>query len=336
MSAARQLPAIVALAVAVAVMLLSFEPRAYADEAADAFDCAACHPTKLRDFKGRRADPVTPVEEFPELPSGTQDIASSPAMCFSCHDGFVMDSRDVWREGTYRGHRLGMRPPAGMQIPQLAGSPEFPLNADGNVYCGTCHSAHLNENEGAPTDVKPFMRQAAAGKNICTACHAEKLAISGSGHDKGSRRARDFEARGLCGTCHAPHGSEGRVMWGRELGKAELYVNRLCRSCHDDGPAPGEHPASVLAWSQDVRDPVRPDTPAEMPVFGPEGRQLGVGNIACATCHDVHRESAEGRPAHLAGLHLRMPEFVEPLCADCHGPDSLFLYKFFHSAVSRK
>ena len=29
-------------------------------------------------------------------------------------------------------------------------------------------------------------------------------------------------------------------------------------------------------------------------------------------------------------------EFVEPLCADCHGPESLFKYKFFHSEASRR
>ena len=158
------------------LMLVAPQGAPRAEEAADQFDCAACHPMKIRDFKGRRANPVTPVEEFPELPSGTQDVASSPAMCFSCHDGFVMDSRAMW-EGGYRGHRVGMAPPPDMVIPELGGAPEFKLNEDGNVYCGTCHSAHLNEADGAPTEVEPFMRQAADGGNICTACHADKLAI---------------------------------------------------------------------------------------------------------------------------------------------------------------
>ena len=47
------------------------------------------------------------------------------------------------------------------------------------------------------------------------------------------------------------------------------------------------------------------------------------------------RERAEGRPDDLPGLYLRLPEIVEPLCSDCHGPESLMLYKFFHSEVSR-
>jgi len=306
-----------------------------AEEAADQFDCAACHPMKVRDFKGRRANPVTPVEEYPQLATGKQDIASSPAMCFSCHDGYVMDSRAMW-EGGYRGHRLGMPPPPDMVIPELGGTPEFKLNEDGNVYCGTCHSAHRSEAEGAPAKIEPFMRQSADGGNICTACHAEKLAIGGSAHDKGGRRNKDFEARGTCGYCHAPHGSNWPLMWARDLGKAQLPVDRLCRSCHDDAPNPADHPQQVVAWSQDLRDPIFPNTPGEMPVFGDDGRQMRVGHIGCATCHDVHREVAEGRPSDLKGLHLRLPEFVEPLCADCHGPESLFKYKFFHSEASRR
>jgi hypothetical protein len=129
------------------VLILSAPSVSIAEEAGDLFDCAACHPMKIRDFKGRRANPVTPVEEFPQLPTGEQDVASSPAMCFSCHDGFVMDSRDMWKGGDYHGHRLGMAPPEDMTIPEFGGSPEFPLNADGNVYCGTCHSGHINTAE---------------------------------------------------------------------------------------------------------------------------------------------------------------------------------------------
>jgi predicted CXXCH cytochrome family protein len=308
---------------------------ARAEEVADAFDCSACHPMKIRDFKGRRANPVAPVEEFPELPTGKQDVASSPAMCFSCHDGFVLDSRGMWLEG-FHGHPFGVSPPADMTIPELDGVSEFPLNEDGKVYCGTCHSAHLAEGEGAFAKTKPFMRQSADGGHICTACHADKLAIAGSGHDKGGRRNKDFEKRGTCGYCHAPHRSDRAAMWGRELGQAALEVDQLCRSCHEDVPQPGEHPPQVVAWSQDIRGTIFSDTSGEMPVFDRKGHQARVGNIGCATCHDVHVETAEGRPAHLKGLHLRLPEFVEPLCADCHGPDSLLLYKFFHSEVSRR
>jgi predicted CXXCH cytochrome family protein len=317
------------------IALLSSPRSVVAEEAADAFDCSACHPMKIRDFKGRRANPIIPVEEFPEEPSGVQDVASTSGMCLSCHDGFVMDSRFLWQDG-YRGHRIGMVPSDKISVPELDGSREFPMNDDDKMYCGTCHSAHLNEGEGAFAKVKPFMRQSADGGHICQACHQDKQDIAGSGHDKGSRRAKDFEKRGTCGNCHAPHGSDYPVMWARSLGEADLPLNRLCRACHDDGPNPGEHPIDVVAWSQDVRAAVRSNAPAEMPVFDENGHQARVGQIGCATCHNPHREVAAGRPEDLPGLYLRMPELVEPLCADCHGPDSLFLYKFFHSEASRR
>jgi predicted CXXCH cytochrome family protein len=317
------------------LVLLPSQEMPRAEEVADQFDCTACHPAKIRDFKGRRANPVTPVEEFPELPTGKQDVASSPGMCFSCHDGFVMDSRFMWQDGDYHGHRIGMAPPEDMTPPEFNGSPEFPLNSDGNVYCGTCHSGHVNDAEGAFAKTETFMRQSADGGRICTACHVENAAIKGSAHDKGGRRNMDFESRGTCGGCHVAHGSDQLLMWAKDPGEAKLPLNQLCRSCHDDAPNPAEHPPQVVAWSQEIRGTIFSNTPGEMPVFDKNGHQARVGNIGCPTCHNVHVETAEGRPDHLKGLHLRMPEFVEPLCADCHGSDSLFLYKFFHSQASR-
>jgi predicted CXXCH cytochrome family protein len=322
------------LLVVVSLAIANMAPgRAVAEEVADQFDCKACHPMKIRDFKGRRANPIVAVEEFPEEPSGVQDIASTEGMCLSCHDGFVMDSREMW-VGGYRGHRVGMVPSANIAAPELEGAPEFPLNDDDKVYCGSCHSAHVNEAEGAFAKVKPFMRQGAEEGHICQACHADKKEMAESGHDRGSRRAKDFEKRGTCGNCHMPHGSDRPVMWARSVGEGNMVLNTFCRDCHDDGPYPGEHPVDVVAWSQDVRQAVRSNS-AAMPVYDENGRMAKMGMIGCPTCHNLHRERAEGRPEHLPGLYLRMPEIVEPLCSDCHGPESLMLYKFFHSEVSR-
>jgi predicted CXXCH cytochrome family protein len=323
---------VVALLVcAVATALLASLPAA-AEEAADMFDCKVCHPMKIRDFKGRRANPVVPLEEYPEEITGRQDIASTSGMCLSCHDGFVEDSRKVWKD-SYRGHPVGMIPAAELSSPEIDGKASFPLNQDGRVYCGTCHSAHVSDAEGAPTNVKPFMRVSQDGQ-ICQACHRDKQAIGGSAHDKGSRRSADFERRGTCGTCHAPHGSDLPVMWVRSQGDGNHVVNTLCRSCHEGAPDPADHPADVVAWSQAARQAVRGHATA-LPVFDEQGHHSVLGSITCATCHDVHRERAEGRADELPGLHLRMAEVVEPLCADCHGTESLFLYKFFHSPSSR-
>jgi len=124
-------------------------------------------------------------------------------------------------------------------------------------------------------------------------------------------------------------------MWARGQGEGNISVNTLCRDCHDDGPHPAEHPADVIAWSQQIRQPIRGQSREEMPVFNEHGHAASFGNIGCPTCHNPHRERADGRPENLPGLFLRLPELVEPLCADCHGPESILLYKFFHSPVSR-
>jgi len=304
-----------------------------AEEAADLFECGECHVMRIRDFKGRRANPIVAVEEYPDEPTGTQDIASTSGMCLSCHDGFVEDSRLIWKDG-HSGHPVGMQPSARVVQPELGGALEFPLNEGGNLYCGTCHSAHLNEAEGAPEKVGLFMRASSDGGQLCQACHQDKADIVDSVHDKGSRRSKDFEARGTCGYCHAPHGSNQPLMWARGQGEGNIGVNRFCRDCHDDAPHPGEHPSNIVAWSQQVRAPNRSRSPAEMPVFDEQGRAARVGQIGCPTCHNLHQERAAGRPEHLAGLFLRMPELVQPLCADCHGRETIFLYKFFHSPAS--
>ena len=307
---------------------------AWPEEAAELFECEVCHLMSLKDFKSRRITTLIPQEEYPVLLTGEQDIVSTPNMCFSCHDGFVMDSREQW-VGGHTGHRIGMQIPKGMTVPELAGEPEFPMNRDDRMYCGTCHSAHLSEAEGAATDVPLFMRVSGASGELCQACHADKAAIAGSSHDKGSRRSKDFERRGTCVYCHAPHGSGDPLLWARSKGQSESAVNALCRDCHEDEPVPGEHPAEVLAWSQDARAGFRPRTSAALPVHGEDGLQAEVGRISCATCHDLHTERAAGRPEHLPGFFLRMPVLVEPLCADCHGRESIFLYKFFHSEATR-
>jgi len=316
------------------LLMIPLSASLRAEEAADMFDCKVCHIAKIRDFGGRRANPITPVEEYPAEPTGVQDIASTSAMCLSCHDGFVEDSRYLWKDG-YRGHRLGMVPSDSIHTPELNGSPEFPMNEDNKMYCGSCHSAHLSESESAPSNVKPFMRASTDGGHVCLACHQNKMSIADSGHDRGSRRSKDFERRGSCGSCHAPHGSDQPLMWLRSRGEGDSVLDTYCRSCHDDGPYPSDHPANVVAWSQDVRQALRGNVSAEMPVHDEGGLSARAGKISCPTCHNPHQERAEGRPSDLPGLYLRMSEFVEPLCADCHGTDALFLYKFFHSEASR-
>ena len=73
---------LIPVALCLVLVLLPSQNPVYAEEAADMFECANCHVMKIRDFKGRRATPITPVKEYPEEPSGVQDGASASGICW--------------------------------------------------------------------------------------------------------------------------------------------------------------------------------------------------------------------------------------------------------------
>jgi len=332
MSMNRGLPMLLAL-----LILAGYPPTpaVAADEVADRFACQDCHVKRLREFKRKEMATLIPYDPKPTTESGKQDDASTPAMCFSCHDGFVMDSRALWKEG-HLGHPIGVYPPEGMTISMVDGEPEFPMNDDGKMYCGTCHWAHSGEGEAA--DAPSFMRVSSKDGQLCQACHQDKRSIAGSPHESGSSRrsgARDFEPKGVCLRCHTPHQAKGPMLWAREPGAGNTPVNTLCRSCHKDDPQPAEHPAQVAVWSQAIRGVLRSDATAEMPVFDEQARQSGVGAIGCPTCHDAHRYSAGGDNSE-GGLFLRQQSTAGFLCADCHAQPSIYRYQFFHTKRARR
>ncbi|MHB8846753.1 MAG: cytochrome c3 family protein [Nitrospirota bacterium] len=85
-----------------------------------------------------------------------------------------------------------------------------------------------------------------------------------------------------CSGCHTPEGSKS--------GELKKALSQLCLDCHQDRTAPAEHRVDIVP-KREVED---------LPLFG--------GRIACATCHDVHRNTH--------GSLLRMP--ARKLCFACH------------------
>ena len=83
---------------------------------------------------------------------------------------------------------------------------------------------------------------------------------------------------------------------------------------------------------------------APLPVFDAGGAIDDAGVISCPTCHDPHQWSAkaamEGPGRNTEGdarsSFLRVANSEQFLCADCHGQDALFRYKYFHGKTSRK
>ena len=306
-------------------------------EVADQFECAACHTERLREFRRRSAATLVEHEPAPDLETGRQSAASAPDMCLSCHDGFVMDSRSLWKEG-HRGHPVGMMPSNRVELQVAGDEPVFPMNDDGRMYCGTCHSPHYHGS--ATTAPPPFMRVGLEDGNLCVSCHRDKRSVADSDHAPQSSRRRsaapDYSERGVCTRCHVAHGAQGPVMWAREPGSGELVANALCQSCHDGDVERFEHPQLIKAWSDELRSGLVADKGAPMPVFDQDGSRASTGVIGCPTCHDAHRQRPAGLPDERPGLFLRRARTEQMLCADCHGPSSLRRYQYFHSAVSRR
>lgn len=306
-------------------------PARAGEEVAEQFDCASCHTERLTEFRRRRAVALVEHDPEPSLPTGQQPEVSTPDMCWSCHDGYVMDSRSLWTS-RHQGHPIGVEPPADMsQLPAVA-SGLLPLNADGRVYCGSCHSAHFESD--AQIEAPTFMRVGIESGNLCVECHADKSSVSESVHVRQSRRRRghiaDFEARGACARCHVAHEPEGPVLWAQEPGDGDMPVEPLCRSCHKSDAPIGFHPADILAWSANVRRSMVDDEGEPMPVFDAEHSQDSHGSIGCGTCHDPHRQSSGGS-AGSTGKFLRRSATPGFLCADCHGASSIYRYQFFHA-----
>lgn len=64
------------------------------------------------------------------------------------------------------------------------------MNQDGNIYCGTCDSAHNKDVPDAPLRVRSFLRVDANGK-LCEGCHADNTQIAG-----------ELALDQMCRSCH--------------------------------------------------------------------------------------------------------------------------------------
>src|SRR5210317_2635537 len=124
-------------------------------------NCAICHVMWLDDF---RTDKETLIEWQPGnvLMKDTQGVVSSEEICYSCHDGYVNDSRSIaWK---FNGHKTFVKPSSRVSIPSA-----LPLSNKGEIYCGTCHSAHGAgaAPEEDPSGATSFFREKNINSSLC-------------------------------------------------------------------------------------------------------------------------------------------------------------------------
>jgi predicted CXXCH cytochrome family protein len=301
--------------VVLAVEPSSSAPEPPAEAKRSKRECAICHIMWLDDFKREEQATLVPYDPFPREETGRQDVVSTERMCVSCHDGFVLDSRFQWREGRHD-HPVGIEPSSAVELPEPEGKVLFPLNDDGKVYCGTCHTPHAVRWD-RDAGVSRFLRMKNVDSSLCSACHLNKS----TGPDEGnhavlepldevpellSREGAHFGAdnKVICESCHRAHGA--RAEKGLVLA---AETSQLCAACHADRtPADleeagrlGTHPVGI------------PPDHAEVPEkLLDRGAKLSRnGELICQTCHKLH--GAYPGPGNLVAANVQ-----SSLCRTCH------------------
>jgi predicted CXXCH cytochrome family protein len=279
-------------------------------EVSEKRECSTCHIMWLKDFDRKDITPLVPYEPKPVVATGKQDVSSTNEMCFSCHDGFVLDSRSIWKSDKHN-HPVGVKPSKKITIPTSKGKTVFPLNDDGKVYCGTCHTAHGVDWNQSESPV--FLRVKNVESSMCLACHLEKSTGPKEGNhpifkqppnkpqqliQAGSKFAKDGGV--ICQSCHSPHASDNKkilVMHDQD--------SSLCMTCHKDKK-------NIKATKHNL-DKTAPEARNKK---GQTTSESGV----CASCHLPH--GANG-PMLWARTTVKTKDNAAARCISCHQENGL-------------
>jgi predicted CXXCH cytochrome family protein len=251
----------------------------------------------------------TTLVEADADPAGTDGAA-----CVQCHDGLVLDGREVW-DPTRGHHPRDMVPVA--PLPAF-----FPLE-DGKIVCTTCHSPHgvVDAGEATGSAAPPLVRHKSAGSPflrldtdadaLCLACHTENehtnagtasLGGSAAGHPTGPALIDALKARddgptdptlAGCLSCHAMHGATGDAI------TRDPNDGSTCLGCH---PAMGKPATNHPLGNAAGRD-----------LGGKRGSHVALsaaGGIGCLTCHDLGGDAKISLVRTLPGGRA--------VCLDCH------------------
>lgn len=281
-------------------------------------ECAICHYRWIDTFyiEGRGTDLVDFTAER---------VEDKPEICFSCHDGSVVDSRA--RVYNDRRHKINKPPPSYMKIPKI-----FPLDENGNMQCATCHTAH-----GVPSEMgierTIFIRTSNKDSGMCRMCHADKDGgIDTGNHPIGvtdkfeipqklishGAVAGEKKNQVICETCHIVHGSPYESFLIESARNSQL-----CLECHSDKniftPKGKRKPFHVInVKSEKVKIPDN---------LIKKGAKLGYnGEIICQTCHKIHNNKIERQ------LLLIKKDEKSTLCLTCH-TDKQYLADTKHNLI---
>ncbi|UCF90057.1 MAG: cytochrome c3 family protein, partial [Desulfobacterales bacterium] len=282
--------------------ILGMASRAPALEMSSKRDCAICHVMWMDDFRTAK-ETLIKWQPGNVLMKDTQGVVSAEDVCYSCHDGYVVDSRHIANK--YNQHKTFVKPSKSVTVPAT-----LPLSNKDEVYCGTCHTAH---GPGAPPagnlpTPASFFRVRNVDSRLCEMCHQNETAFKRTnGHplgtttlelpdrlfELGSIKAREPNQI-ICQTCHKVHGARGA--------KIDIVANQnsaLCTICH-------AQQQSVI----DTQHDLRVSLPGEKNIKAQRPSESG----PCGACHTPH--NAAGKKLWAKRLGPGTP--AAQMCLACH------------------
>ncbi len=261
----------------------------------------------MEDFRTDQ-ETLVPFQPGNVLMKDTQGVVSSEEICYSCHDGYVMESRHItW---THNRHPVFVKPSKNITVPL-----DLPLSVKDEIYCGTCHSAHgkgAAPQHGDPTGRTALFREVNVDSSLCEKCHRNEASFKFSnGHplqtkalelpdrlfELGAKPASE-KNKVICQSCHKIHGALGN--------KILLLDNRnseLCTLCH-------EKQKSLVDTKHDLRTTL----PDEKNIQ----KQSLLESGPCSACHIPHNAAGN----RLWARPIKEGNPASQLCLTCHGEDT--------------
>jgi len=285
-------------------------------------------------------------------------------LCISCHNAEGAAAKKVLSGYS---HPMNIAPAEKGVVTTL---PLFDKNGKamdkGLLSCHSCHDPHRwtpSSDEPAKDQFNvegnaqnSFLRIVnSPSPKLCENCHPDPGTVEMTDHDlmvsapnsKNSLNQIPAES-GVCGTCHLVHNSQNQIkLWARRLSAGDSIMEQMCTSCHSkDGPAHnkvpliGTHPDNVMIIN--IRKPVE-GSQQYLPLFDKTtAKPVTAGNLSCASCHNAHQwdsnipSKGDGHEIEGSALNSFLRSASQKLmCKECHGPETLFKYLYFHDPDKR-
>ncbi|MBD3647716.1 MAG: hypothetical protein HUJ31_09760, partial [Pseudomonadales bacterium] len=217
------------------------------------------------------------------------------------------------------------------------------LTDDNRVICETCHRPHGAQGQ-------PLLVVENDQSKLCRACHQDERSLIDTRHNLATTAPASRNLTGAnpaesgpCSACHIPHNARGPKLWARSTDPSAGFASAACTGCHSSSGlsekklAGHNHPVGVALDKLDVRTGTDgwviagDQAPSSgnfqpLPLYDEQGNEVANdGEIACFTCHDVHRwqpgaqtvvDDGEGDGSN-SFLRIRS-DGESPLCTNCH------------------